>query len=1416
MKFDNRDLLEGIRVTLGALGKLNGAFGFANAKKDVTDLEAKMGAFDASPMQRSVEGISGSFIAMSTIAITALSNIVNKAVNVGLQTAKALTIAPVTQGFQEYEMKLGAIQTIMAGSGASLEVVNGKLKELNEYSDKTIYSFADMTQNIGKFTNAGVSLDQSVASIKGIANVAALSGANANEASRAMYNFAQAISSGSVRLEDWRSIELANMGTAEFKQQLLDAAVATGSLTKRGEEYITKSGMAVTATKNFNMSLQDQWMTTEALNKTLGDYASENTDIGKRAMAAAQDIKSFSQMMDTLKESVASGWAETFELVIGDFDEAKQLWTEVNTVVSGFLGKFAESRNKTLQHWKDLGGRTEAIDAFKNIFAAIGKVMEVVGQAFKEVFPPGFGARLIDYTRSFKAFTDTLKPSPETLDNIKRAMRGVFAVFSIIKQVVTGVISVFAKLFGAVTQGSGGILKFAGGVGDAIFAFDQFLKGGNRLKDFFSNIGDLISAPLALISSFVGLIGGALGSAFNFGADSAQNLGEAISPLAGFTNRASAAFEVLKQGLGKLGDILAPVAAWLKDLASTVIDGISSAFSGDSISSALDVANVGALGAIAFFLKKLTEGFDVGLDLSGGFLDKFSGTLESLTGVLEGMQANLKANALLKIAFAIGILALSLVVLASIDSGRLTAAIIALGAAMGVLAVGLKVISKFAANPKEAAQLQLVSMSLIGLAAALLILSLAIKVLSTLSWEELAKGLLGAAVGIKILVGAVKSLGSDQKGMIKAGVSLILLALAVRVLAGAIEKMGSIPFGDLIKGLVGAGVGVKILVAALNNVDPKGAFKSAAAVTVLAASMLILAYAVAKFAEMSIGEIAQGLGAIAVALVILTSALKMMPKNIAKDAAGLLIAAVAMNVLAEAVKNLGSMSIAELAKGLIGMAAALIILAVGLRMMQGTMMGSLALAVASAAIVGLSIALRALGSMSIGQLVTSLLALAAAFAIIGIAGYLLAPVAPILVLVGIGVALFGAGLLLAGLAAMAFAKALQIFMLALQSAQSITEEAVTNMLDLIPRVIAAVGEGIVQLLEVFANSQAAFVGAFTTIIGAMLDALITLIPKFGELLRTMMDEGIKTVREKFPDFIQLGWDLLTAYLTSVRDKLPDVIKLGGDIIVGFINGMSKERDRIITAATNSIISFIYGIAQNANRMVNAGFQALISFINGMTDAVNRYMPQLREAGKELAFAILDGMTGGLFSGLGRVVQAAKDVAQRALNAAKNLLGIDSPSKEFMKVGIYSAMGMSEGFRKSTKLVEDSAESLGDAALDSTRTAMARIFELMNEDIDLNPVITPVLDLGQVRKEAASMPSLFVTPSMAPAVTYSKASDMSYEFNAARAEAEKQQDAIAAQRIEFVQNNYSPKALSSIDIYRNTRSQLSLAKEALTR
>ena len=352
MKFDNRDFETNVKNTMSTLDKLKDKLKFKGAEAGLTSIQKISDKIDFSGVSNGLDIASVKFSAFQVAGITAISNITNSLLGLGKNIVNTFAIEPRTQGFNEYELKMGSVQTIMNSTGASVEEVGKYLDELNTYADKTIYSFSDMTTNIGKFTNAGVSLDKAVAAIQGISNEAAASGANANEASRAMYNFAQALSQGSVRLIDWKSIEYANMATAEFKNQLIQTAVEMGTLVEQNGKYIstTKDATgnisdAFDATSMFNESLSSQWLTTDVLIATLGRYADETTDIGKKAFASAKDVKTFSMMWDTLKESAGSGWSETFELIFGNFEEAKVLWTSLTNVFGDVISKISTARN---------------------------------------------------------------------------------------------------------------------------------------------------------------------------------------------------------------------------------------------------------------------------------------------------------------------------------------------------------------------------------------------------------------------------------------------------------------------------------------------------------------------------------------------------------------------------------------------------------------------------------------------------------------------------------------------------------------------------------------------------------------------------------------------------------------------------------------------------------------------------------------------------------------------------------------------------------------------------------------------------------------------------------------------------------------------------------------------------------------
>lgn len=413
MQFDNRQFENGVSTSISTIDKLKKALSFEKQEKAFDQLERTANSISFSGLQNSLANIEKwvSPVGHHIVSVfdKAMSYVESKVAN----TWNAIFKEAPTDGFKEYELKMDSVQTIMASTGASIETVNEYLDQLNAYADRTIYSFSDMTSNIGKFTNAGVELEDAVAAIQGVSNVAALSGANAQQASHAMYNFAQALSSGSVKLVDWKSIATASMDTQQFKQELINTAVEVGTLIKEGDKFVsTTTDMnghvsdLFDSTHAFNESLSSQWMTTDVLIKTLKKYTDETTDLGKKAFKAATEVKTFSQLIDTLKEAMGSGWTESFQLIIGDFEEAKQVWSAFYEILGGIIDRTATVRNNLIKMWRDSGGRDRLFESFKTGLEELDRIHEM---SLKTIFGDKYNKLIEKNAENLEGVSEALK-----------------------------------------------------------------------------------------------------------------------------------------------------------------------------------------------------------------------------------------------------------------------------------------------------------------------------------------------------------------------------------------------------------------------------------------------------------------------------------------------------------------------------------------------------------------------------------------------------------------------------------------------------------------------------------------------------------------------------------------------------------------------------------------------------------------------------------------------------------------------------------------------------------------------------------------------------------------------------------------------------------------------------------------------
>lgn len=391
MQFNNAQFERNTKQSLSTIEKLKAALKFDDVGDSFSGITKAAKNVNLEPVSDGANEVYYRFKALDVVAGTVLSNITAKAMTLGWTLTKALTIDPMKSGLAEYETQINSVQTILANTqkeGTNLAQVNAALDELNRYADMTIYNFTEMTRNIGTFTAAGVKLDTSVQAIKGIANVAAISGTNAEQASRAMYQLSQALASGKVRLMDWVSIETAGMGGQVFQDALKETARVHGVAI---DEMIAKEG-------TFRETLQYGWLTasimTETLAKFTGDLSEEELraigyteeqiaaiiKMGETANNAATKVKTFTQLIDTLKEAVQSGWTQSWEYIIGDFEEAKELWTEISVRLQTVISQSAEARNALLQGGLQSGlnqfidqGITDYSDLLTDMLAKIGK-----------------------------------------------------------------------------------------------------------------------------------------------------------------------------------------------------------------------------------------------------------------------------------------------------------------------------------------------------------------------------------------------------------------------------------------------------------------------------------------------------------------------------------------------------------------------------------------------------------------------------------------------------------------------------------------------------------------------------------------------------------------------------------------------------------------------------------------------------------------------------------------------------------------------------------------------------------------------------------------------------------------------------------------------------------------------------------
>lgn len=842
MSFDNSKFNSNAEASIGVLDKLKKALKLDGSQDAFNKLESSSKKVNLSSLISAVENVSSRFTNLGIIGVTALQRITNSAITAGKDLVNSLTLDPVMSGYNEYELKLKSIQTILANTqkeGATLDDVNRILNDLNEYADKTIYNFAQMTRNIGTFTAAGVKLQTSANAIKGIANLAALSGSNATQASTAMYQLSQAIAAGRVSLQDWNSVVNAGMGGQIFQDALRDTAEAMGIVVDRTESFresISATGGAAS------------WLTSDVLVSTLELFTGDLTEaelaakgfnneqiayylrLGKTAVDSATKVRNLSQLFDTLKESVTSGWATTWEIIFGNFEEATELFTNINDVVGGFFNTMSDARNTMLLTWKDLGGREKLIDNLSMAFRALRRIVEPVIKAFQEIFPPTTAQQLISFIGNIRGLAQTFMLSRREMTKLQNAFEGLFSILDIIGTTVMDVISVGFEALGLVFDTVGGsVLDIASNTGTAIKSFRDWYKEVRPVKAALETVLTVIRAVVNGIKQFVSAVSeipqvasviSAVSKAFTSVQTAASQAWEYIAQFVRsalsldnltFENIRVLFADLLKKlstikldfgDLNKLFEKLKEIGKnaleelgkgfeKVKEVVDDVVGYIKTAFDNVDLGHALTLALAGTVIASLLSLKRLT-------DAISSPLEAFTGIFKSVSTVLNNFAKKFKpnafteaANAIQKIAISVGILAVSLALLSKMDQGKLREAAVTLGVLTGALIVLNGVMGLISRLGKGSGDVKGVSVNMLSAAASILILVQALKQIQGMDQNGILKslGILAALmVGLSGMTIAISKfapkLSSSSFMMISASASLLIMIQSLKQLQG--------------------------------------------------------------------------------------------------------------------------------------------------------------------------------------------------------------------------------------------------------------------------------------------------------------------------------------------------------------------------------------------------------------------------------------------------------------------------------------------------------------------------------------------------------------------------------------------------------------------------------------------------------
>lgn len=1324
MRFNNALFESKVQQTMRSLAALNEKLMFKGAEKGFEKVSDSSEKVKFNALLNALDNLSQKFSAVEVIGVTALMRITNQAVDAGERLVKALSLDPIISGFQEYETQINAVQTILANTsskGTTLDQVNAALDELNHYADLTIYNFTEMTRNIGTFTAAGVDLNTSVSAIKGIANLAAVSGSTSQQASTAMYQLSQALASGTVKLQDWNSVVNAGMGGQVFQDALKETARVHGIAI---DSMIKKEG-------SFRETLSKGWLTssilTETLQKFTGDLNEETLksigytdeqikkimEMGKTANDAATKVKTFSQLKDTLTEALQSGWTQTWQTIIGDFEEAKELFTRFSDVFSDLINKSSEARNTVLAGglntgWQQLSTALgDSADFYSQMLEKVmlangsisQKQIDDAGSFVKALQQGGVSAEQLQngLKESYKQLSvlgalsdDALKAKkldPAQVRSLAKSfeevnqkvadgsldldiyskkigelsgrehlIESIWNVFEALEKVVEPVARAWQKIFSPITADQ--IYNIAKSIDEFTAKLSISDETADKIERTFSGI----FAVLNVWKNMLLTVSKVLGEVFN-----------AVSPLAGGFLSITAS----------LGDCLVEMANAVNNSKTfkTTLDGIHwiigkvsegmQTFAGVLT----DVSN--NVSVVFDPLKTLGEWFENFISFITPKLkwlaDKIGEIFEELGSGSSGAFGNLNGNALWGFANAGMIAGLIAGIKGFLEAFKDIGSTVkdTIGGVAELLNKLGEAVTAWK-NNKNAETLKTISTAVAILAGSLVVLSM-------VKPERLAAST-GAMIALfaELLVALAiyDEIAKKTKKVGKGTSSMVVMAAGVLILTSALKKISEIETEKLLTSVIALGAVMAELVAAQVAISKwaKDGAKHAMSMLAMAAAVRVLAEAVEQLADLGWDGIEKGLIAVAglLAEVAAFSGLSNFGGLTAGKAVGILILAAALSVLEKSVSAFSKMPVDELQNGIGVLGAILGEIAVFSMLSnpaEHVLSTATALTILSGGLLILSNALANLGGMTLGQISVALAAMAGG-------------------LIEMGVALT----LVKG--SLGSATSFLIMSVVLNALVSPLKSLGEMSLEEIGHGLLAVGGA----LGIFAIAVGTMSLAGPIVI-AVSAALSLLAGSFALLLGTMAAVSLMPLRV----------EALVVALGTLGSAI-------GVFIAGVIAGLGTAAGSIAIAIAEIIVAVCNAIAQAVPAIGNALAQLIVAICNVIVQCSEPIGQALFTLGTVVIQTIIDliawawdgggeggGIKGALSELLGNIVAWLSEHLN-PINLFGGLLG--TISGFFGKIGEYMSQGLANGLNTgaSVQIANNGVQTLCNKVKDFFRNA----------------------------------------------------------------------------------------------------------------